>query len=80
MMGLDSIWDEEGNWLTNKSNGFSARSTGCSCCSVKLETEKEVRKEAIDSLHWILRASRYFKWDIDSLLKKAKTEMNKKRK
>ena len=74
-MGLDSIWDDEGQYLKKNSKGFSARSTGCSCCSTTLDTEKEVRKEAIDSLHYILRATRYFKWDIDKLLKEAKKVM-----
>lgn len=76
-MGLDSIWTEEGDYLTKKSQKFKARSTGCSCCSCELHTEKEVRKEAIDSLSMITRASRYFGWDLDELIKEAKKKMRK---
>jgi len=74
-MGLDSIWDAEGEYLTKKSKGFKASSTGCDCCSVKLTTEEEVRKEAIDSLHYILRATDFFKWNIQDLLKDARKEV-----
>lgn len=74
-MGLDSIWDEDGEYLTKKSKGFSARSTGCSCCSSELFTEESVRKEVIKSLQDIFRAVRFFKWDIDILWKEAKKEV-----
>ena len=77
-MGLDSIWDENGNCLTKKSKGFTARSTGCSCCSYGLCDEKDVREEALNSLHYILRASRYFKWDIRKLIKEANKIMKEK--
>jgi len=60
-MGLDSIWTKDGEYLTNRKEGFSARSTGCSCCSVELITEEDVKSEAIDSLSVIIRAKRYFK-------------------
>lgn len=70
-MGIASIWDKNGNWLRMNSKGFSCRSTGCSCCSVELETEAEVKREAIDSLRWVWLASRYFKWDFEDLLKQA---------
>ena len=71
-MGLDSIWDEEGEWLTSKSKGFKARSTGCDCCSSELTTPDEVKKEAIDSLRWIWLASTYFKWNLKKMLSEAK--------
>lgn len=71
-MTFDSIWDEEGNWLTKSSKGFRARSTGCSCCSSELTTEAEVKKEVIDTLTFILRGADYFKWDVQKLLREAK--------
>lgn len=76
-MGLDSIWDEEGNYLTMKSKGFRARSTGCSCCSTQLETEEEIRKEAENSLIQIIISARFFKWDWENFFKKAKTKAYK---
>lgn len=74
-MGLDSIWGNDGEYLTKKSKCFSARSTGCSCCSTQLTTEKEVRKEVVDSLSYILRASDFFKWNIKDLLKEARKKI-----
>jgi hypothetical protein len=68
-MGLASIWDEKGDYLTENSKGFSARTVGCGCCSVELTTELEVKKEALDSLGYILLACRFFKWDIKDLIK-----------
>ena len=76
-MVLDSIWDGKGEWLTKESKTFRARSSGCSCCSMELTTEKEVRKETISSLHWVLRASRHFKWDIQKLLEEGNEMMIK---
>lgn len=73
-MGLDSIWDDEGNFLTKKSKGFRAKSTGCSCCSSELTTENEVKKEAILSLGMIIRASDYFKWDWKRIMNEGKKE------
>jgi hypothetical protein len=70
-MGLDSIWGEDGNYLTQKSKGFSARCTGCGCCSHELESEKDVKEEAINSLEQVIRASKYFKWNIAELVKEA---------
>jgi len=66
-MGLDSIWDEEGDYLNKRSKGFFARSTGCSCCSIDLTTEEEVKKEAVSSLSYMIRAVRFFKWDIEEI-------------
>lgn len=74
-MGLDSIWDEEGNYLTKESKGFRARSTGCSCCSCELETEEKVRKEAVDSLSFILIAADFFKWDMSEIITEARNEV-----
>lgn len=76
-MGLDSIWNEEGDCLVKKTEGFKARSTGCSCCSSELATESEVRKEAIQSLMYILRAAWFFNWDFVELVKEAKAEWRK---
>ena len=70
-MGLDSIWNAEGEYLTKKSKDFKARSTGCSCCSASLTTESDVKKEAIDSLTFIIKASNYFKWSLSEILKEA---------
>lgn len=74
-MGLDSIWDDRGEYLVKESKGFDARSTGCSCCSHKLNTEKDVRKEAIESLSYILRATDYFGWDIQELKNQAREQV-----
>jgi hypothetical protein len=77
-LGLDEIWSKESNWLTEKSkvkDGFKARSTGCGCCSTELETEEEVKKEAIDSLSMIIRAQRFFKWNMNELLKLGEEKM-----
>lgn len=71
MMGLDSIWNYEGNYLTSRKEKFDARSTGCSCCSVTLDTEKEVRKEAIESLVEILLAAKYFGWSLKGMITEA---------
>jgi len=71
-MGLDSIWDLDGNWLTKRSRGFRARSTGCSCCSTELDTEGKVKEEAIDSLRWVLKARDYFNWDFGKMVTKAR--------
>ena len=76
-MGLDSIWDNEGNYLTKKSKGFSARSTGCSCCSSTLDTKEEVRKEMLDSLKYVVRGCNYFRWKVDDLVKEANKINNK---
>lgn len=74
-MGLDSIWDEDGEWLTSDSKGFKARSTGCSCCSIELSNEQEVREECVKSLSWILRAGYYFNWDFEDLMKDANVKL-----
>jgi len=71
-MGLGSIWDHTGNYLTKRSRGFRARSTGCSCCSTELTTEAEVRKEAMDSLYWVMKAANYFGWDIKKMISQSK--------
>lgn len=73
-MGLDSIWNDEGEYLNLKprSKGFRARSTGCSCCSIELDTEAEVKREAIDSLMNVLLATQYFKWNFAELIKVAR--------
>lgn len=71
-MGLDSIWNEEGNSLRNRKEGFKARSTGCACCSANLDTEKDVKEEALWSLMWVMRAAYYFKWDQSTLEADAK--------
>jgi hypothetical protein len=73
-MGLESLWNEEGEYLTKRSEKFRTRSTGCSCCSVQLDTEAEVRKEAIDSLSNVLLAQKYFNWDLDKLIREAKKD------
>lgn len=73
-MGLASIWDDQGNYLKSKprSTGFRARSTGCSCCSSELETEDEVKREAINSLAEILVAKEFFRWSLPKLMEAAK--------
>ena len=71
-MVLNSIYDENGNYLTNKSKGFHARSCGCSCCSTDLHSEQDVKKEAIESLKVVLTASKFFKWDVQKLINRAK--------
>lgn len=70
-MGLHSIWNQDGDFLKKNSKGFSARSTGCSCCSTQLETEEEVKKEAVESLMYIMKACVYFDWDLGELAKLA---------
>ena len=77
-MGFKSIWDEDGNYLTKKSKGFRARSTGCDCCSVELTTKEEVEKEIIESFENILFAVDYFDFSIQELIKKAKEQKRKK--
>ena len=76
-MGLNGIWSDEGEYLKRKSKGFSARSTGCDCCSCTLDTEHEVRDEAVNSLVSILRAVRFFRWDFVLLVTEAKKVMRK---
>ena len=71
-MGLESIWNEELNLLRNRKEGFTARSTGCGCCSTSLDTEKQVKRETVESLMWVMRAAYYFKWDQSTLEKDAK--------
>jgi len=78
-MGLDSIWDGDGEYLSKSSKSFRARSTGCDCCSVELDTPEEVRKEALDSLEYIVVACEFFGWDIDRLINKARREYKKRR-
>lgn len=72
MMGLDSIWNSEGDYLTKRTDKFEARSTGCSCCSMELDTESEVREHTIESLVEILTASKYFGWNFTKMIQEAK--------
>lgn len=73
-MVLDSIWDEDCNYLKRRSKGFKARSSGCSCCSIDLSNEEEVRKEVIKSLVEVILARDYFRWDFTKLVKEARKD------
>lgn len=79
-MGLEHIWDDEGNYLKKNSKGFRTRSTGCSCCSYDLTTKEEVEKEAIDSLMNVLIASDYFKFNFVNLISEARRKAKKEMK
>ena len=76
-MGFDSIWTKEGEWLKPGSKDFRARSTGCSCCSIELETEEAVKKEVLDTLANIVRAADYFEWAYLDLIDEAKKIVEK---
>lgn len=78
-MGLDSFWsDKDSN--TETELGFYSRSMGCDCCSNRLETKEDVRKEVVDSLVQVLAAKEFFKFSLVGLLMDAKKALAQRRK
>ena len=71
-MSLDSIWDDEGNYLNKKSKHWKARTTGCSCCSADIDSDEELKKNALDSLIEVIIAQEVLKQDILGWIKEAK--------
>jgi hypothetical protein len=69
---MDSIWDNEGNYLNKNSKGWKARTTGCDCCSTDITELKDLKGCVISNFVEILIAQEYLKWDLKDLINKAK--------
>ncbi|MFA5132797.1 MAG: hypothetical protein WC444_05750 [Candidatus Paceibacterota bacterium] len=75
-----SFWSNKDNKIDEE--GFSARSTGCGCCSHELTTQKEVEEAVVQSLVQILAAFEYFNFDLskaEELEQRARAEYVKRK-